>query len=149
MLITLESQTDWVYVLQRKLLPGHNCIAETVLTVCFGRPDPYECFTGYRLMSMYSVKYGGTLLANNNAAGRCFNVAEAVEYCCQTLLYRLNVEYPPNFFYSRDRLYGCAGVVFQTHERQYEWDIKPVLDERLWQRYVDSINRTAADAVVR
>lgn len=149
MLIALESQRDWVYVLHRKLLPGYNCIAETVLTVCFGRPDPYERFTGYRLMGMYSVKYDGTLLSNNNAAGRCFNVAEAVEYCVEQLLHKLNVEYPSNFFYSRFRLYGCAGVVFKTHERQYEWDIKPVLDERLRKRYADSINRTAASAVVR
>lgn len=149
MLITLESQRDWVYVLRRKLSPGYNCIAETVLTVCFGRPDPAEQFTGYRLMGMYSVKYDGTLLSNNNADGCCFNAAEAVAYCVQALLHRLDIEYPPSFFYSRERLYGCAGVVFKTHERQYEWDIKPVLDEGLWQRYVDSVNRTAANAVVR
>lgn len=149
MLIMLDSQQDWVYVLQRKLVPGYNYIAETVLMVCFGRPDPAERFTGYRLMGMYSVKYNGMLLSNNGVGGCCFDIAEAVEYCVENILHRLNVEYPPNFFYSRSRLYGCAGVVFKSHELEYEWTIKPVLDERLWQRYVDSVNRTAADTVVR
>lgn len=154
MLITLTSNSDWVYALQRKVVPGHNYIAETMLKICWGNPT-VNGFDGYRLLSMHCVKYDGSLLTCNSArsafGGQLFSMGEAVQVCIEILLERLSrYDYArPNEFYSRASLVGCAGVVLLSHELQYEWDIKPVLDERLWQRYVDSINRTAADAVVR
>jgi len=154
MLITLTSNSDWVYALQRRIVPGYNHITETMLKICWGRPTATG-FEGYRLASMHSVKYDGSLLTCNTArsafGGCLFTRDKAIQVCIDILLEKLSrYEYAsPTEFYSRQTLVGCAGVVLLSHERRYEWDIKPVLDERLWQRYVDSVNRTAADAVVR
>lgn len=154
MLITLDQHHDWIYSLRRKRVPGGNYIAETMLKICWGSPTA-NGFEGYRLASMHSVKYDGSLLTCNSArsafGGCLFNHDEAVRVCIEILLEKLSrYEYArPSEFYSRASLVGCAGVVFLSHERTYEWDIKPVLDERLWQRYVDSVNRTAANSVVR
>lgn len=154
MLITLESHHDWVYALHRRLVPGHNYIAETTLKICWGSPTATG-FEGYRLLSMYSVRYDGAKLTCSSAAswfgGRVFDRDEAVQVCTDILLKKLAMhEYAgPAEFYSRASLVGCAGVPLMSHERQCLWDAKPVLDERLWKRYVDSINRTAANTVVR
>lgn len=154
MLITLDQHRDWIYSLRRKLVSGHNYIAETLLKICWGRPTA-NGFEGYRLTSMYSVKYDGSRLTCNSTrsmfGGCVFDHDEAVQVCTEILLEKLSrCEYArPTEFYSRESLVGCAGVVLMSHELQYAWEIKPVLDERLWQRYVDSVNRTAANAVVR
>lgn len=154
MLISLEQQHDWVYSLRRKPVRGNNYIAETLLKLCWGRPTTTG-FDGYRLTSMHSVKYDGSLLTCNStrsAFGGCvFNHDEAIQVCIEVLLEKLSrYEYArPTEFYSRESLVGCAGAVLLSHELQYAWEIKPVSDERLWRRYVDSINRAAADAVVR
>lgn len=154
MLIILESQHDWVYALHRRIVPRHNYITETMLKLCWGIPTA-NGFEGYRLISMHSTKYNGSKLTCNSTrsihGGRLFDKDEAVQACVDVLLQKLATrEYAePTEFYSRETLLGCAGVVLLSHELQYEWDIKPVLDERLWKRYADSINRTAANAVVR
>lgn len=154
MLIMLGSQHDWVYAMQRRIVPGHNYITETMLKLCWGSPTATG-FEGYRLISMHSAKYNGSKLTCNSTrsihGGRLFDMDEAVQACVDVLLQKLaTYEYAqPTEFYSRATLLGCAGVVLLSHELQYEWDIKPVLDERLWKRYADSINRTAANAVVR
>lgn len=152
MLITLETHHDWVYALQRRIVPGHNYISETMLKLCWGKPGGGEFgFDGYRLMSMYSVRYDGTLLTSSAHRGCSFDIGKcAIDACVDHLLKKLDGgEYAaPDEFYSRSSFVGCAGIPLLTHELLDVWDIQPVLDERLWKRYVDSINRAAADAVV-
>lgn len=155
MLIALESQRDWVYVLTRKRVRGINYIAETVVKVGFGKPSAgpvCPVFDGYRIFSLHSVSYTGEWVysvRDYSEGNSKIRIEDAESHAVEQLLHKLDIANPAGQFYSRSSLFGCTGMIIMSHERQYEWTIKPVLDERLWQRYVDSVNRTAADAVVR
>lgn len=153
MLISLNAPRDWVYTLQRKRVSGHNYIADTMLMVGFGKPEAKNLgFNGYRIFGLHSVSYTGEWLyaSRDYTEGNSkIHIDEAEAYAVTQLVHKLDTANPAGEFYSRASWFGCTGAIIMRPEWQYEWTIKPVLDERLWQRYVDSVNRTAADAVVR
>lgn len=152
MLIALETPRDWVYILQRKRVRGINYIGETMVKVGFGKPAAGTVFAGYRIYSLHSVSYTGEWLYSSRdytEGNSKLRIEDAESHVVEHLLHKLDTVNPAREFYNRARLFGCTGTIISSHERQYEWTIKPVLDERLWQRYADSINRTAANTVVR
>lgn len=157
MQIILEGNRDWVYLLKRQREPGINYIAETMVKVGFGMPTSGilasgTLFDGYRLLSLYSTSYAGEWLYANSdycEGNRKLHIDEVDTHVVELLLNKLRTRNPAGEFYNRQTLFGCTGMILTTYEDSHEWTIKPVLDERLWQRYVDSVNRAAADAVVR
>ena len=113
MLITLESQRDWVYMLQRKIVPGRNYIAETMLKVGFGRPvagPGCPIFDGYRIFSLHSVSYTGEWLYSGRdytEGNTKLRIEDAESHAVESLLHKLETANPAGEFYSRG---GCLGV---------------------------------------
>jgi len=155
MLIGLNSPRDWVYMLQRNRVHGINYIAETMVKFGFGKPvagPSCPVFDGYRIFSLHSVSYTGEWLYSNRdytEGNSKLRIEDAEAYAVDWLLNKLDTANAAGEFYNRAGMFGCTGMIIMTHEQHYEWTIKPVLDERLWKRYVDSVNRTAANVVVR
>lgn len=130
MLIDIQNNPDWFYVMQLVPVSGYNYCAATALKLVYGKPLR-RGFDGTVLWQAYAVNQQCTRYQVCGMYGSVMDLPNTIEAGIRGVLLHLD-EFYTGTFYERDNPFRWGPLVLSQN-----WRIRPLLDERLWQRYVD------------